>query len=79
MTGTTDDNFGIMVDVEYTDGTFLFGQALSFPTGTHNWEYTDRVIELSKPASLVNVTVLLREHTGMLQDKLSFHSVLTSL
>ena len=60
-----DDNFGVLLDIDYADGSSCFGQVLQFPTGTtREWVYSDRVLQLTKPAVSVNVTVLMREHTG---------------
>ena len=64
LTGTPDDNFGVLLDIQYEDGTSLFGQVLPFTTGTHDWMYSDRVVPLTRPVASINVTVILREHTG---------------
>jgi hypothetical protein len=66
LTGIPDDNFGVYLDILYSDGTALYGQVLACPTDTHDWVYSDTVFRLDSSKSLasVNVTLLLREHTG---------------
>lgn len=60
-----DDNFGVLLDMEYSDGSFCYGQVLQFPTGTtSDWIYSDQVFQLPKAAVSLNVTILMREHSG---------------
>jgi len=65
VTGDKDRDYALYVDCYYTDGSALYGQTVSFSTGTHDWEYGERVLQPAKPVKLVNVYLLLRgKHTG---------------
>jgi len=65
VTGEKDGNYALYVDCYYTDGTALYGQTVQFATGTHDWEYGERVLEPAKPVRNVNVYLLFRgNHTG---------------
>jgi hypothetical protein len=65
ITGTSDSNYSVYLDVYYTDGTPLWGQVIAFDTGTHDWQFRERFIVPAKPIKSINVYVLLRNtHTG---------------
>ena len=65
VTGPKDQDYALYVDCYYTDGTAIYGQTAPFATGTHDWEYGQRVIEPAKPIRNINVYLLFRgAHTG---------------
>lgn len=65
VTGSPDGDYAIYIDVNYADGTNLYGPNTPFSTGTHDWEYRSIKIPLPKPATRVTVCLLLRgKHTG---------------
>ena len=64
VSGAPDSNYSIYVDLVYEDGTPLWGQTASFPTGTHDWEYREVVIVPERPVKQLTVYGLFRHHTG---------------
>ncbi len=65
MTGDTDNNFSVYLDIYYMDGTPLYGQTIAFDTGTHDWQFRERFIVPAKPIKSINVYCLLRNtHAG---------------
>ena len=62
--GVKDNDYAIYVDLEYMDGTPLYGQTAPFRTGTHNWERRSILITPTKPVKRMNVIALFRKHTG---------------
>eukprot|EP00164_Ancoracysta_twista_P001304 GFYU01001707.1.p1 GENE.GFYU01001707.1~~GFYU01001707.1.p1 ORF type:complete len:1898 (-),score=689.12 GFYU01001707.1:262-5172(-) len=65
VSGVEDNDYAISVDIDYTDGTGLYGQSVSFSVGSHGWEYKDKIIAVDKPIESVRVTaVFRRKHTG---------------
>jgi hypothetical protein len=65
VSGQRDADYALYVDCYYQDGTALYGQTVQFSTGTHGWEYGEKVIEPAKPVKTVNVYLLFRgQHTG---------------
>jgi hypothetical protein len=57
-------DYSIYVDLEYTDGTSLFGQWAAFRPGPHDWEYAQRVILLEKPVQQFRLYCLFRRRAG---------------
>lgn len=64
VSGTKNNDYSIYVDCYYNDGTPLYGQTAQFNTGTHNWEYSEKIIEPTKPIKQMNIYCLFRRHTG---------------
>jgi hypothetical protein len=64
VSGNKDNNYSIYVDVRYQDNTPLYGQTAQFSTGTHDWEYSEKVITPTKPIKQMNLYAFLRSHTG---------------
>jgi len=65
VSGTPDGHYSLYVDVNYADGTNLYGPNVPFSTGTHDWEYRSLSIPLAKPVARLTVYLLLRgSHRG---------------
>lgn len=64
VSGSPDSGYSLYVDITYQDGSNLWGQVATFPTGTHDWHFSRLVIEPAKPVRSANVHILLRGHTG---------------
>lgn len=39
VSGAPDPDYSLYCDLEYVDGTHLYGQAVVFATGTHDWQF----------------------------------------
>ena len=64
VSGSSDANYSLYVDLVHQDGSPLWGQAAAFATGTHDWEFSRRIIEPDKPVKSANVHMLFRNHGG---------------
>lgn len=64
VSGTADAHYSLYLDLEYTDGTPLWGQIAAFSTGTHDWEQARVLVLPAKPVKSVRVLGLLRRHAG---------------
>ena len=62
--GSPDGGYAIYVDIEYTDGTPLWGRVANFRCGTHDWQQSELVIMPEKPVKSLNLYCLLRDHRG---------------
>jgi hypothetical protein len=65
VTGEEDNDFSIYLDIEYTDGTPLYGQTIPCAVGTHDWVLGEKVVLPDKPIATVSYYVLFRRtHAG---------------
>jgi hypothetical protein len=64
VSGSPGPDYSIYLDLEYIDGTNLWGQVSPFDTGTHDWQFGQVVVVPEKPLRSVNVYGLFRSHTG---------------
>ncbi len=64
VSGASDSDYSLYVDITYQDGTNLWGQVARFDTGTHDWQFSRYVIEPTKPVRSANVHMLFRRHAG---------------
>ncbi len=64
VTGSADSNYSLYVDLQYQDGTPLWGQSVQFRCGTHEWEEREFVIVPEKPVKSVTLHCLFRGHAG---------------
>jgi len=64
VSGSSDDDYAIYVDITYVDGSHLWGQTARFETGTHEWQYARKIIEVEKPVVELYVYCLFRYHVG---------------
>ncbi|TAL68963.1 MAG: T9SS type A sorting domain-containing protein [Bacteroidetes bacterium] len=72
VSGNKDNNYSLYIDIRYQDGTPLYGQCAQFSTGTHDWEYSDKIINPTKPIKDLTLYALFRNHTGQVwYDQLS--------
>ena len=64
VSGSSNSDYSIYVDLQYTDGTPLWGQVAPFRTGTHDWQRARVLILPAKPVKSARVYALFRNHTG---------------
>jgi hypothetical protein len=64
VSGTPNEHYSLWVDITYADDSMLYGQAVSFQTGTHGWEYAEFVINPEKPVKKVALYALFRNKSG---------------
>jgi hypothetical protein len=64
VTGSPDHNYSLYLDLTFTDGTNLWGQAARFGTGTHDWQRRQVLILPEKPVKRLSFYMLLRSHGG---------------
>lgn len=64
VTGTADSNYAVYLDLQYQDGTPLWGQVGTFATGLHDWQQRRVVIFPEKPVKSLSLHLLLRGHGG---------------
>jgi hypothetical protein len=64
VSGSADSNYSLYCDLEYVDGTPLWGQKTPFATGTHDWEQREVMIVPAKPVASIAVHCLFRGHRG---------------
>ncbi len=64
VSGNKNNDYSLYVDCYYNDNTPLYGQTAQFSTGTHDWEYSEKIIKPEKPIKLINLYALFRKHTG---------------
>jgi hypothetical protein len=60
VTGTKTAEYSVWVDLQYTDGTSLWGQRVLFDVGTHDWQHVEFPFVVSKPVKRASVSVLFR-------------------
>ncbi len=64
VSGGRDSDYSLYVDLTHTDGSHLWGQVATFAPGTHDWEFSRRVIEPTKPIRSAGIHLLFRHHGG---------------
>ena len=65
ITGSSDSDYSVYLDIYYTNGTWLYGQVIPFSVGTHDWEYKETFIMPALPIRQINCYALFRNsHTG---------------
>ena len=65
VSGMPDANYAIYIDAVLSDKRTLYGQTISFSTGSHDWEYQDAVLAFPLPVVALNVSLLFRHHEGL--------------
>lgn len=65
VSGSSDGNYSVYLDILYTNGTPLWAQTLCFSVGTHDWEYRETFLMPALPIRQLNCYLLFRNsHTG---------------
>jgi hypothetical protein len=65
VTGASDSDYSVYLDIQYTNGTYLYGQVIPFSVGTHDWEYKESFIVPALPIKQFSCYLLFRNsHTG---------------
>jgi len=64
VAGGYDPNYSLYLDIEYMDGTPLWGQIAAFKPGTHDWQKRTVTVVPAKPIKTVHVHGIFRARTG---------------
>lgn len=64
VSGFPDSNYSLYADVQYSDGSYLYGVSTPFDTGTHGWQKKSLLIWPSKPIATILIYALFRSHSG---------------
>jgi len=64
VSGSPSGDYGIYIDLVYTDGTPLWGQTVAFPTGTHDWQKRTLTILPQKPVRSLTMYAMFRNKSG---------------
>ena len=64
VSGGRDSDYSLYLDLQYADGTPLWGQTANFSTGTHDFERREVLVLPDKPVKSVSFYLLLRGHFG---------------
>ncbi|MDI9585182.1 MAG: hypothetical protein QM473_13245 [Acidobacteriota bacterium] len=64
VSGGRDSNYSLYLDLEYMDGTPLWGQVAPFRSGTHDWEMRTVTVVPTKPIKNVSIHGIFRLRTG---------------
>lgn len=64
VSGGADANYSLYVDLLHQDGSPLWGQTATFSTGTHDWQFSRKIIESGRPIKSANIHILFRSHQG---------------
>jgi hypothetical protein len=64
VTGAADHDYSLYLDLDYVDGTPLWGQVAPFGVGNHDWQTRQVLIMPEKPIKQVAFYLLLRGHGG---------------
>ncbi|NUQ01325.1 MAG: hypothetical protein HUU35_15885, partial [Armatimonadetes bacterium] len=64
VSGATDGNYSLYVDLIHQDGSPLWGQTAPFRPGTHDWQFGRKIITVDKPVKTANVHLLFRGRGG---------------
>jgi hypothetical protein len=64
VSGGSDNDYSLYVDIVYQDGTPLWGQTGNFRDGTHDWEQREFVIAPEKPIRSLTLHCIFRGHSG---------------
>ncbi|KAJ3450278.1 hypothetical protein M0812_06449 [Anaeramoeba flamelloides] len=57
-------DFAFYMDIALTSGENQYGETLAFNTGTHDWEYMERIVTLEGEIESASIYCLLRDKTG---------------
>ena len=57
-------DYALYLDIQYDDGSWVWGQAFNFDSGTHDWQQGEVLFQPEKPIKVVNVYLLFRKCMG---------------
>jgi len=57
-------DYDVFLDLEYADGTPLWGKITRFQPGTHDWQPSELIFDVDKPVKRIQVFVFLRKGKG---------------
>ena len=64
VSGGRDSDYSLYLDLQYADGTPLWGQTANFAAGTHDFERREVMVLPDKPVKSASFYLLLRGHSG---------------
>jgi hypothetical protein len=64
VSGVSDGNYAVYLDIAYRDGSSLFGQVAPFACGTHDWQQSTVTVKPEKPIKSLTYNVLFRYKSG---------------
>jgi hypothetical protein len=64
VSGASDSDYSVYVDLVYNDGSELWGRTASFRVGSHDWQRAEVLVIPERPIRTVAVYLLLRGHVG---------------
>ena len=64
VSGDADLQYSLWADLQYTDGSFLYGQAVPFDAGSHDWQFRELTIHPAQPVRWIKLHGLFRRHAG---------------
>lgn len=64
VSGDMNNEYSLYADIRYNDDTYLYGQTAKFSTGTHDWEYSEKMINPEKSIKRINLYALFRKKSG---------------
>ncbi|MBM4018689.1 MAG: hypothetical protein FJ288_10245 [Planctomycetes bacterium] len=64
VVGPRGSDYAIYLDITYSDGEPLWGQAAAFSVGTHDWERREVRVYPAKPIKSLSFYLLFRRHPG---------------
>ena len=69
-------DYAIYLDIQYNDGSWIWGQTFNFDSGTHDWQRGEVLFQPEEPIKIVNVYLLFRKCTGKVWfDDCSFEEI----
>lgn len=79
VSGGSDNDYSLYTDLTCTDGTPVWGRAVQFRAGTHDWQQRRLVILNQKPVRSLTLHCLFRNHGGTVWfDDVRVHEVRAS-
>lgn len=57
-------DYALYLDIQYDDGSWVWGQQFNFDSGTHDWQRGEVLFQPERPIKVVNVYVLFRKCAG---------------
>jgi hypothetical protein len=67
--GNTEGNYAVYLDLQYQDGTPLYGQQAAFAAGSHDWQERRVLVIPEKPVRSLSMYLLFRNGRGKVYFK----------